>query len=346
EKGELNFHDYRDLSSELNFGIESGLFSQYKHGLASILKFHVPTKSNFLKLADLDLSYRYDNIDNDQKNIELGPGIRPEYINFNPKDAGKHNWSESTLKFSSQLLAENRYLRINSYLNFGSNVKFPTLFQQISSPASMDFYTRAHEPNLKPEKNRSLEIGASVVQELNEYGSINGWQFNFNYFKNYYENKFRIYYSPGIPVAFYDNVKNADISGIESNIQLFMVKRKITFDMGVSKYFISEMAAFPFKSDIKYVTNLLIDHAGYSFRAHGFYESDQKAWIRNYQNELWEVTLPGYSNLDLHLNKTVELRRLKLFLNVSARNIFNSDTMLEGIAIRDRRYYLTFGIQY
>jgi len=125
-----------------------------------------------------------------------------------------------------------------------------------------------------------------------------------------------------------------------------MLERKITLDMGISKYFISELAAFPFKSDIKYVVNFSIDHAGYSFRAHGFYEGDQKAWIRNTQNELWEVTLPGYSNLDLHLNKTIEIKYLKLFLNISARNIFDSKTMLEGIAIRDRRYYITFGIQY
>ena len=346
ERGELDFEDNRDITSTRNIGIESGLFLRNKHGFASIFKFHVPTNSTFLKLADLDLSYRYDHVNNDQENIRIRPGIQPININFDPENAGNNDWSESTLKFSSQLLAENRFFRINGYMNFGSNVKFPTLFQQISSPTSTGFYTQANEPNLNPEKNRSLEVGTNLIQEMNDQSSINGWQLDFNFFKNYYDNKFRTYYSPGIPIAFYDNVHNADISGIESTAKLFMVERKITFDMGISKYFISEKAAFPFKSDFKYVINLFVDHAGYSFRAHGFYENEQTAWIRNTKNQFWEVALPGYSNLDLHLNKTIELMRLKVFLNLSARNIFDNDTMLEGIAIRDRRYFITFGIQY
>jgi outer membrane receptor for ferrienterochelin and colicin len=346
EKGELEFDDHRNIAMRQNIGIESALFKRNEHGIASILKFHVPTNSTFLKLADLDLSYRYDYIDNDQENLKLHPDIQSPMINFNPENAGNEDWSESTFKFSSHLLAESRYLRINSYLNFGSNVKFPTLFQQISSPTSIGLYTQASEPDLSPEKNRSLEIGNSVIQEINDYGSLNGWQLDFNFFKNYYDNKFRTYYSPGIATAFYDNVQNADISGLESTVKLFLAKRKITFDMGASKYFISEKAAFPFKSDLKYVINFYIDHAGYSFRAHGFYENEQTAWIRNNQNQLWEVALPGYSNLDLHINKTIELIRLKVFLNLSVRNLFDNDAILEGIAIRDRRYYFTFGIQY
>jgi len=204
----------------------------------------------------------------------------------------------------------------------------------------------ANTPKLEPEKNRSLEIGTVLVREVDDQSSLNGWQMEFNYFNNFYENKFRTYYTPAIPVAFYDNVQDANISGIESGIKLFMVKKKITFDMGISKYFISEKAAFPFKSDLKYVINFQVDHAGYSLKTHGFYENEQSAWIRNNQNEFWEVKLAGYSNLDVHLSKTIEIKPVELLFNLSARNIFDNDTMLEGIAIRDRRFYITLGIQY
>ena len=343
EYSTLNLNDQNETDYQQDIGLESAFFDRNRIGVVSILKFHIPTNSSFLKLADLDMSYRYDYVDNGQKNTKFRSEIQGDLISLNLAD---NDWNESTLKFSSQLLAENRLIRINSYMNFGSNVKFPTLYQQISSPASSGLYSQATRPNLNPEKNRSLEIGTSLIQELNDQGSLNGWQFDFNYFKNYYDNKFRMYYSPGIPIAFYDNVQNADISGIESTINLFMVKRKITFNMGVSKYFISEKTAFPYKSDLKYVVNLYLDHAGYSFRALGFYENDQVAWVRDPQNNLWEVNLPGYSNLDLHLNKTIEFKYFKIFLNLSARNIFDNDTVLEGIAIRDRRFYITFGAQY
>ncbi|MEJ2054624.1 MAG: TonB-dependent receptor plug domain-containing protein, partial [Calditrichaceae bacterium] len=343
EYSTLDLNDQNESHYQQNIGIESALFDRNRIGVASILKLHAPTGSSFLKLADLDVAYRYDYVDNGQTNTKF----RSENpYNIIPLNITDNDWNESTFKISSHLLAESRLIRINSYMNFGSNVKFPTLYQQISSPAPARFYTGATQPDLNPEKNTSLDIGTSIIQELNDQGALNGWQFDFNYFKNYYDNKFRMYYSPGIPIASYDNVQNAVISGIESNINLFMVKRKITFNIGASKYFISEKAAFPYKSDLKSVVNLYLDHAGYSFRAMGFYENDQIAWVRDPQNHLWQIQLPGYSNLDLHLNKTVEFKDFKIFLNLSARNIFDNDTVLEGIAIRDRRYYITFGAQY
>jgi hypothetical protein len=49
----------------------------------------------------------------------------------------------------------------------------------------------------------------------------------------------------------------------------------------------------------------------------------------------------------VHLSKTFQLGRLKLFANASGRNLLNDDTtILQGLAIRDRRYYLTMGAQY
>ena len=50
--------------------------------------------------------------------------------------------------------------------------------------------------------------------------------------------------------------------------------------------------------------------------------------------------------MDVHLGKKFDVHSFKLFLNLSARNIFDDDTLLEGIAIRDRRFYISFGAQY
>jgi outer membrane cobalamin receptor len=346
ENGELDYKDDRNIKGEQNIGIESALFAQQNHGIASIFKFHIPTMSDFLTLADLDLSYRYDYVANDQKDVIYRPGTPLAFVQFDPDQAKNNNWSESTYKFSTQFVGEHRFFRMNSYINFGSNVKFPTLFQQISSPLSTGPNNQATQPNLNPEKNRSLEIGIDLIKETNDTGTLNGWELDFNYFRNYYDNKFRTYYSPGIPIAFFDNVQNADIFGIETTAKLFMVKKKITMELGTSKYTISEKAAFPFKSDLKYIMNFSLDHAGYSLQLHGFKESEQVAWVRNLRGEYWEVNLPGYANMDVHFGKKFDVHSFKLFLNLSARNIFDDDTLLEGIAIRDRRFYISFGAQY
>ena len=47
-------------------------------------------------------------------------------------------------------------LTFGGFLNFGRNIKFPTLFQQIGIPDLSS--TGANQPNLNPEKNTSVEI--------------------------------------------------------------------------------------------------------------------------------------------------------------------------------------------
>ena len=125
-----------------------------------------------------------------------------------------------------------------------------------------------------------------------------------------------------------------------------MLRKKITLEFGLSYYDISEKAAFPFKYDMKRIFNFLIDHAGYSFLFHWFKEGEETAWMRQLNANFSEITLPAYSNIDLHLSKTFRWWKLQLFGNLSIRNLLNDPYELEGLALRDRRYYITVGAQY
>jgi len=54
-----------------------------------------------------------------------------------------------------------------------------------------------------------------------------------------------------------------------------------------------------------------------------------------------------FIQLKTAVSKAFEIRRLKLFANASARNLLNEDgVVLQGLALRDRRFYLTMGAQY
>ncbi|MCI0698441.1 hypothetical protein L0337_41390 [candidate division KSB1 bacterium] len=47
------------------------------------------------------------------------------------------------------------------------------------------------------------------------------------------------------------------------------------------------------------------------------------------------------------MSKIFEISKLKVFANASARNLVNDgDANLLGLAIRDRRFYLTVGAQF
>ena len=259
-------------------------------------------------------------------------------------ELGKSDWSKSTIKFSSHLAAQSRDIMLNAYMNYGKNIKFPTMFQQISLPANLvgaDNITL--EPDLSPELNSNAELGLDIVRELEDPQNIDGWQVSFNVFKNSFTNKFVMFYLPNNPIAFYNIVNSAEISGFELNGKVFLFQKKITFEAGSSVYSISDKAAFPFKSERKSIFNLLFEHAGFSLKLHYFNESDQEALVRD---QVEPVTLPGYANLDVHLSKFFEISKIRFFANFSGRNLLDNDTELEGLAIRDRRYYLTLGVQY
>lgn len=334
---ELDFFEFRENAT---FGIESADFQRRHHGLVSIVKYHAETGSNFIQNYDLDFSIRHDRVQNDQSNVVPRTQSRQGVFDSN-------DWQDTMFKFALNINAYREDLAVTGFFNFGDNTKFPTLLQQISVA---NFNTSpGTRPNLNPERNRSLELGVEITKDTRENLILDGVQFEAAYFKNIYDNKIRTFNTVGVPVAFYDNVQTANITGLESKVRVFLLRKKVTLQAGVSRYFINEKAAFPFKADFKRTIDLIIDHEGFSFQFHWFKEGKQAGWLRELDNvnEFFQIILPSYSNFDVHLSKSIAIGKLKIFGNFSGRNLLNnSEIAPQGLAIRDRRFYFTFGAQY
>lgn len=353
QRAELDFNDVRSNFDEQQVGLESAILERQHHGLVAIAKLHSGPQSDFLQTVDVDVSVRHDRV-RDRQSDAVVRGTSTTL----PNEAGVFSdnaWNETMFKFAVSLSGYRDNLAMNAFLNFGTNVKFPTLFQQISIPEFLCL-DAATSPNLNPERNNSLELGFTLSRDMRGHRSIYGWQLSGNFFQNHYDNKFRTLVTPGIPIAFYENAAIARLSGFESKGSVFFFRKKITVEAGLSRFFIDDRATFPFKAEMKRTLNLIVDHAGYSFQAHWFKEGEQIGRLRLVkaehqgtptQCEFADIILPTFSNLDLHLSKNFSLGKLKLFANASGRNLLNnSEVVLEGIAIRDRRVYLTIGAQY
>ena len=336
EQSRLKFDDIRGDFSYQNIQQQAAQIKRQRQGIISILKIHAPSGSKLVKNVDFDFSFRHDRVnDSVDDSDNYHSTILLDSLN---------NWQETTIKFAAQFKGYYQNFSFDIFMNIGKNVKFPTLSQLISSQLALT--TAEIESNLQPEKNRSVEIGITLKRDLSTHPTIYGWQISGNYIKNYYDNKFRPYFIVGLPIAFYDNVLDARISGFETKSSVFLFRKKVTLELGLSHYNISEKAAFPFKYEMKRILNFRIDHAGYSFLLHWFKEGEQTGWVRQLNGAFTEVILPDFSNVDIHLSKTFNLWKFKLFGNLSLRNLLNNETVLEGLALRDRRYYLTAGIQY
>lgn len=332
EQAALAFDDGRNRGPSPATMTDRARLRRTRQGLISIIKMHAPTGSDILKKVDFDVSIRRDLIRDDYTDLELGK--------LSGHIAPSNRWDRTMVKFASYFSGYHQHFAFDIFMNIGSNFKAPTLSQIISAQAI------AATGVLKLEKNHSLEIGALLKRDIPNNPFIYGWQLSGNYMKMHYDNKLRSYYFVGIPYAYYDNVPIASISGLETRATTFFLKKKMTLELGLSSYSISDKSAFPFKYDFKQIVNWQIDHAGYSFQLHWFTEGEQIGWIRQYSDRFVQVILPEYSNIDLHLGKTFSWGRLKLFGNISLRNLLSDEFELEGIALRDRRYYVTLGAQY
>jgi outer membrane cobalamin receptor len=342
QRGKLRFTDDRGSLGEPQLGLEKGTIRRDHHGVAFISKFKGPTGSDFVDFSDFDFSVRYDKV----KDNQLAADLRDSSGGTDSTGIfGDNSWDALLWKFSTHLGGGLGKFAFDAFMNYGTNIKFPTLLQQISSPRLITNLP-TDEAKLEPEINRSFDIGFKIIREIKNKVNVDGWQIEVSYFKNSYENKFRTYYIPGLPISFYDNVKTAGISGIEAKPTVFLLNKKLSVEVGISKYAISEKSAFPFKSDFKRTISLYFDHAGYSAQIFVFKESEQTGWIRQNSGVLSEIALPEYQNFDIHLSKMIEVYKAKLFLNGSIRNVLDTKFDIGGLALRDRRYYVTLGFQY
>lgn len=340
EDAHLGYNDDRALSNQLPTGVKTATIGQQKLGGVAIIKFHSPETGGLIKHTDIDLSYRFDRVRNTQRDVLGRDGT------FHSGLFREKIWKASTLKLSSQLKGRANGYIYNLYFNSGTNVKFPTILHQLSTPVRYNPFNPEIIAHLEPEKNRSLEIGFELGREYQKSKILNGWHFKFNYFENFFQNKFRSFYLPQIPAPFFDNVPNANISGLEITIQSELMDKAVFWETGVAKYFITELAAFPFKSDLSLNSSLSYRKNGYNLNWKVFYESDEKGWLRTIDGDFVGLTLPGFVDMDIHLIKWFEVWSFRVMGSISGRNLLNSTSLLQGIATRDRRFYLGFGVEY
>jgi len=252
----VDFDDDREQGGE-NIFHQATKIDRRHHGVVAIVKTHGSAGQGFLQTFNIDLSLRYDSINDkvpEQKEMPSSPELATNLTD--------QSWQAAHFKFATSLDGYRDDLAFKAFLNYGANTKFPTVVQRLSVPF------------------------ADAV------------------FRNYYTDKFRPFYTPGVPVVFYDNVPIADIYGMEASFNVYFLHKKIDLEFGIANYDISEKSAFPFKSELKRTIDLSIDHAGFSLLLHWFYESEQVAWIRTFSGPFAEVALEPFSNLDVHLSKS------------------------------------------
>ncbi len=256
---------------------------------------------------------------------------------FAINDQFEHN--KSSYMVSSVFGGETEYFYFNTHVNYSSDFRLPTPYQMLlSQHYQSDIDT--DRPMLL-ESKRNTEIGVEVHGKSTRFN----WLFSGIFFSNRYSNKYREIQLSRSPVVFLDNYKDAEISGIEGRLQAGAFENRIQLGVNYNHNLIDDKSAFPFKLTSKFSGDLSLNRKYLSTRIVWFNES-QRTGIIYYPNEgLKEIQLDEFANLDVHVRGNIDIWRTNLFCAFSARNLLGGELIKEGIAIRDRRFYLTVGIE-
>lgn len=328
DNSNLNYNDQRKF---FNHGIDTLgniKFERAKKGAVGLLSFDLE-KNTIANEMQIAFSYRYDWINDKQ---------------INKINSTNSSWEDGGIKTSFKVKKIHQKIAYTFNASVGTNTKYPSLYNQLSTPNIVNDLPGSI-PNLAPEKNRSREIGLKVENENPENEKINRIEFNATYFENFYENKFRSFYSPYSAVAIFDNVKTADMNGFEINLLMSVLKNSLGLEAGISSYDISDKAAFPLKSDSKMTANISYQYSGYNVEVAYFKMGEQVAWLRDLSNNLYETILPSNTNINLHFSKYWQVYNFDIGLNFSLMNLLNDNNKLNGLIINDRRYYFGFDIK-
>tara|TARA_Y100000816_G_scaffold291506_1_gene283072 strand:- start:2653 stop:4878 length:2226 start_codon:yes stop_codon:yes gene_type:complete len=341
EESKLNFWDDQIFNNVQQVGLKQAEILRTQAGIATVLKLHSKGDNEGRWLTDLDVSYRYDFV-SDKSDSLIN---RKDIVDLSEVSAlinfGNNRWSNNIFKIST--IASKRAPGITTayWVTTGNNIKFPSLQQQISQIAFLNPDQRV----LQPERMKSLEVGINLLTEPKSMENIDQMELQASIFRNDYINKMRSTFLLGMPIAYFENITLATMSGLELKAKAKTYEGKFTGEIGLSNYNISDMSAFPFKSAFKLTINTTSKWSAFTFGARFYQEGEQVGLILVPEKGFNEIELPAFSNYDLNITVDVNLGFGKGQISYSGRNLKKNNISLDGLLLRDTRKYLTLSLE-
>jgi len=342
ETSKLKFWDDRNLTNVNQIGLKGANLNRDQVGFATVLKLHSKGDSKGQWLTDLDVSYRQDRVNDHKSNLVFRDNHQPSEGEQSFLDFGENKWQNNIFKISTIASKRSPEQTMAYWVTTGNNVKFPSLQQQIS----LTDMPQGQRRILRPERMKSLEIGINWVRQPKDVPNIDVIEFQGSFFRNDYLNKMRITYLLGMPVGYYENVGHANMMGFEGKVTIKTYGGKVTGEMGFSKYNVSDLSAFPFKSAFKITASMTANWKYFSIGSRWFQEGEQIGMIHVPDKGFNEIELPAFSNYDIYSTINLFIGPIKGQLSFSGRNMKKNETSLDGLLLRDTRRYITFSSEF
>jgi outer membrane receptor protein involved in Fe transport len=212
---------------------------------------------------------------------------------------------------------------ISPYLNYGKNVKYPTL---IENAYIRDQYiitsTDTTIGHLKPEYSNSAELGLEISYNANSF-TLSQVFLTFEIFSRTSYNKLlnRPFDNELVFIQTGRNVTR----GFEVSLKFTELWRRIFLTFSLMDLNISNPLLYSFKPEKNVSCNLnYVSPFGLYLNSTLFYEGQSTAWYIDIENQLQTEIIDPFYDMDLSLGIKVPIRSLEIDLQFAGYNIFDN----------------------
>jgi outer membrane receptor protein involved in Fe transport len=212
---------------------------------------------------------------------------------------------------------------ISPYLNYGKNVKYPTLIENayVSDLYNMSS-TDTNQIGLKPEYSNSAELGLQIQYNMNKK-ILNQLSLSFEIFSRTSYNKLLTRPFDN-ELTFIQTGRNVT-KGIEASFKLAEFLRRFFLTFSILDLNISNPLLYSFKPEKNMSVNVnYLSPLGLYLNSTLFYEGRSTAWYVDIQDELQTEIIDPFYDMDLTLGIKVPIRLLVIEMQFSGYNILDN----------------------
>ena len=213
--------------------------------------------------------------------------------------------------------------KLSPYVNYGKNVKYPTLFDNayIQSTQEINVADTVFR-RINPEYNNSAEIGLDFMLSRSTFLYKN-LSAHLALFSNTVYNK--ILGRPFDFLVFYYQRGRNVTKGLEASVKFNQVLNWFGLKLDYTGLDISDPLFYPFKPDQNFSTQLDFNlPMGFYFTGRYFYEGKSIAWYLNQEGSIQTQSIQGYNDVDVSIGYRLNISNIELALQTAGYNLLDS----------------------